>query len=76
VAFVGEAVGAFRYSARWQTGSMLVSAIAFGRALGYEFANRWSPEFWEPVAVFGGLWFLASVFAAKTNQPAGASTQR
>lgn len=67
VAFVGEAVGAFAYSPRWQTAAMLVSAVAFGRALGYELVDRWSPEFWQPVAVFGGLWFLASVFAASTG---------
>lgn len=60
VAFVGEAVGLFRYSPRWQVAAMLVTATAFGRGLGYELVDRWSPEFWQPVAVFGGLWFFAT----------------
>ncbi len=68
VAFVGEAVGAFAYRARWQTAATLVTAVAFGRGLGYELDQRWSPEFWQPVAVFGGIWFLASVFRTQTSR--------
>ena len=78
IAFVGEAVGAFPYSPRWQVGAMLITAVAFGRALGYELVDRWSPHFWQPLSVFGGLWFLASVFNAKTTRrlpPAEASGQ-
>lgn len=60
VAFIGEVMGVIRYSARWQVATTLLAALAYGRALGYEFAERWSPEFWEPIAVFGGLWFFAA----------------
>jgi hypothetical protein len=67
VAFVGEAVGVFAYRARWQMAATLITAVAFGRGLGYELDQRWSPEFWQPVAVFGGIWFLASVFRAQTT---------
>lgn len=66
VAFVGEAVGVFVYRARWQMAATLITAVAFGRGLGYELDQRWSPEFWQPVAVFGGIWFLASAFRAQT----------
>ncbi len=66
VAFVGEAIGLFDYSPRWQVGTTLVAAVAFGRALGYELTDRWSAEFWQPIAVFGGIWFLASAFQAGT----------
>jgi hypothetical protein len=62
VAFVGEAVGLFDYRARWQTVTTLLAALAFGRALGYELDQRWHPWFWQPLAVFGGIWFLASVY--------------
>jgi hypothetical protein len=68
VAFVGEAIGVFGYRPRWQVGATLVTALAFGRGLGYELEQRWSPEFWQPVAVFGGIWFLASVFRIQTTR--------
>jgi hypothetical protein len=61
VAFSGEMLGWFGYSRRWQVGTTLIAALAFGKALGYELVERWSPEFWGPIAVFGGLWFFASV---------------
>ncbi len=67
VAFVGEAIGVFRYSAKWQVAAMLITALAFGRGLGYELVDRWSSEFWGPVAVFGGLWFFASLFHHTTK---------
>ena len=67
VAFVGEAVGLFRYSPKWQVGTTLLAGAGFGRALGYELVDRWSPEFWQPIAVFGGIWFFASFFAATTT---------
>lgn len=69
VAYVGEAIGLFGYSPRWQVATMLITATAFGRALGYELVDRWSPEFWQPVAVFGGIWFLATVFGLQTSKP-------
>ncbi|MDH3296581.1 MAG: DUF2085 domain-containing protein, partial [Acidimicrobiia bacterium] len=56
VAFVGEMLGWFRYSVRWQVGTTLVAGLAFGKALGYELTDRWSPEFWGPIAIFGGIW--------------------
>ena len=60
VAFVGEMLGWFGYSARWQMAATVLAALAFGTALGYELTERWSSEFWGPIAVFGGLWFFAS----------------
>lgn len=70
VAFVGEALGWFRYSIRWQVGTTLVAGLAFGRALGYELVDRWSSEFWGPIAVFGGIWFFASVAASRRRSGA------
>ncbi len=64
VAYCGEALGLFPYRARWQTIAMGISAIGFGRGLGYEFLERWSGEFWWPVTVFGGTWFAATMVAA------------
>jgi hypothetical protein len=61
LAYCAEAIGLIRYSAKVQVGTTLVAAVAFGRALGYEFEQRWSPEFWGPIAVFGGIWFLATM---------------
>jgi hypothetical protein len=60
VAFVGEALGWFRYSVRWQVGTMVVAAVAFGRAWGAELADGGQAMFWGPITVFGGLWFFAS----------------
>ncbi len=62
VAFVGEATGRFSYAPKWQVGTTLITAVAFGRALGYELVQRWSPEFWQPVTVFGAVWFAASYY--------------
>ncbi|MEM7321670.1 MAG: hypothetical protein AAF531_01170 [Actinomycetota bacterium] len=67
-AFVGEAIGLFGYSPRWQVGATLITALAFGRGLGYELVDRWSPEFWQPVAIFGGLWFFATLFDHTTKR--------
>jgi hypothetical protein len=61
VAYAGEATGRFAYRARWQVGTTLLAAVAFGRALGYELLDRWSPQLWAPLAVFGGVWFAATV---------------
>ncbi len=64
VAYCGQALGLFEYNTRVQTATMAVSALGFGRGLGYEFTQRWSGEFWWPVTVFGGLWFFATLFGA------------
>ena len=61
IAFVGEALGWFGYRVSWQVATTLVAGLAFGKALGYELDQRWSPEFWGPIAVFGGIWFFASL---------------
>jgi hypothetical protein len=65
VAYVGEALGWFRYRARWQVAGTLLAALAFGRALGYELVDRWSPVFWGPIAVFGGIWFAATLIGSR-----------
>lgn len=65
-AFTGEALGVLDYRPRWQMAATLITATAFGRALGYELVERWSAEFWGPVAVFGGIWFLASLLQHRT----------
>ena len=67
VAYCGEALGLLRYEPRWQVATTLLAALAFGRALGYELAERWSSEFWGPIAVFGGIWFLATAIAANNR---------
>ncbi|NNE97000.1 MAG: hypothetical protein HKN24_13320 [Acidimicrobiales bacterium] len=61
VAYCGEALGLFDYNPRVQSWAMAMSAVGFGRGLGYEFTERWSGEFWWPVTVFGGLWFFATL---------------
>ena len=68
VAFSGEAIRMFPYSPKWQTGTTLLAALAFGRALGYELESRWHPHFWGPVAIFGGIWFFASWHGHRLNQ--------
>lgn len=60
VAFCGESLGWFGYSARWQVATTLVAAVAFGRALGAELADPGQAMFWGPITVFGGLWFAAT----------------
>ena len=70
IAYVGEAVGLFGYNVRAQVAAMLISAIAFGRGLGYELVERWSPEFWGPVAVFGGIWYAATLYSARRRSTA------
>ncbi len=60
VAYCGEALGLFAYNAKVQVATTLLAAVAFGRALGYEFTQRWSAEFWGPIFFFGLIWFLAT----------------
>ncbi len=74
LAFVGEALGWFRYVIRWQVVTTLVAGLAFGKALGYELEQRWSAEFWGPIAVFGGVWFFASL-AGHRRRARQAATQ-
>jgi hypothetical protein len=64
VAYCGQALGLFGYNAKVQTAAMAVSALGFGRGLGYEFTQRWSGEFWWPVTIFGGLWFSSTLIGA------------
>ncbi len=61
VAYGAEALGVVKYSAKIQVSTTLIAALAFGRALGYEFEQRWSSEFWGPVCFFGLAWFLLTV---------------
>lgn len=61
VAYCGEAMGLFTYKPKVQVATTLIAAVAFGRALGYELSARWSSEFWGPIAVFGGIWFFATM---------------
>ena len=69
-AYVGEAVGWFRYRPWVQVVTTLIAALAFGRALGYELLERWRPVFWGPIAVFGGIWFFATVIGQRRRAPA------
>ena len=64
VAYCGQALGFFGYEPRIQSAAMAVSALGFGRGLGYEFTERWSGQFWWPVTVFGGLWFFSTLIGA------------
>lgn len=61
IAYCAEAMGIIGYNPKVQVATTLVAAVAFGRALGYEFEQRWSMEFWGPIAVFGGIWFFATM---------------
>jgi len=67
IAYIGEALGLFRYSPRWQVGATLVTALAFGKGLSYELQERWSVEFWLPLTVFGFIWLSATLYA-QTNK--------
>ncbi|MEM7337759.1 MAG: hypothetical protein AAF467_03865 [Actinomycetota bacterium] len=78
IAYCGEALGLFGYSARWQAGTTLVAALAFGRALGYELLERGHPWFWSPLIVFGTMWFIATVLGnhQRTDAPVASDDQR
>ncbi|MEZ5411392.1 MAG: hypothetical protein R2761_25400 [Acidimicrobiales bacterium] len=71
-AYVGEAVGWFRYRPWVQVVTTLIAALAFGRALGYELLDRWQPVFWGPIAVFGGIWFFATLIGQRRRPPSAA----
>ncbi len=71
VAYCGEAIGAWHYSAKVQVATTLVAGMAFGRALGYEFVERGSLEFWGPIGFFGLTWFVftAAGMTLRGRQP-------
>lgn len=68
VAYCAEAFGLISYNAKVQVGTTIAAGFAFGHALGYELQNRWSSEFWGPIAVFGGIWFFATVVGAERKK--------
>lgn len=74
-AYVGEAVGWFRYRAWVQVVTTLLAALAFGRALGYELLDRWQPVFWGPIAVFGGIWFFATLIGQRRRPASSVEAQ-
>lgn len=71
LAYCAEAVGLIRYDARVQVATTLLAAVAFGHALSYEFTERWSPEFWGPISVFGGIWFVFTAIGLQRRQRRG-----
>lgn len=68
VAYCGEALGLIPYRAKLQVATTIAAAFAFGHGLGYELLNRWSTEFWGPIAVFGGIWFFATVLGMERKK--------
>ena len=68
VAYCAEAVGLIRYDPRIQVATTLLAAVAFGHALSYELNERWSPEFWGPISVFGGIWFVFTALGWQRKQ--------
>ena len=66
--FLAEQLDLAAYNAKRQVAATLVTAFAFGRALGYELADSWSSEFWGPLAVFGGIWFAAAYIAHQRRE--------
>ena len=68
LAYCAEASGFISYNAKVQVGTTIAAGFAFGHALGYELQNRWSSEFWGPIAVFGGIWFFATVIGSERKK--------
>lgn len=68
LAYCAEAIGLIKYDPRVQVGTTLLAAVAFGHALSYEFAQRWSPEFWGPICIFGGIWFVFTAIGAQRKK--------
>lgn len=68
IAYCAEALGVIKYNPKVQVATTIVAAFAFGHALGYEFQDRWSSEFWGPIAVFGGIWFFATVLGMERKK--------
>ncbi len=66
--FIVEQLQIRPYSPKRQVAATLITAFAFGRALGYELVDRWSLEFWGPIAVFGGLWFAVAVLGGRRRE--------
>ncbi|NNE74774.1 MAG: hypothetical protein HKN26_13995 [Acidimicrobiales bacterium] len=63
--FVAEQLGLVEYSPRRQIVATAAAALAFGRALGLEIADRWQPKFWLPIAVFGAIWLAAALINSR-----------
>lgn len=74
--FLVEQLDLAPYSAKRQVAATLVTAFAFGRALGYELADSWSSEFWGPLAVFAGIWFGAAFLAHQRREAQGIQAPR
>lgn len=70
LAYCGEALGWFDYDQRVQGPTMVLGAVGLGRGLGYELVERWSPQFWVPLVLFGSLWLAATVHNWITAQRA------
>ena len=68
VAYCAEALGFISYRPKVQVATTIAAAFAFGHALGYELQNRWSTEFWGPIAVFGGIWFFATILGMQRTK--------
>lgn len=68
VAYCAEALGFVRYNPKVQVATTIAAGFGFGHALGYELQERWSTEFWGPIAVFGGIWFFATVIGMERKK--------
>ncbi len=68
VAYCAEALGFIKYNPKVQVATTIAAGFAFGHALGYELQERWSTEFWGPIAVFGGIWFFATVIGLERKK--------
>lgn len=67
VEFVAEKLWGVLYNGRRQILVTALVALALGRGFAHELDERWSLDFWGPVAVFGTIWFLAAVYRARNN---------
>lgn len=65
--FLGEKLLGWSYSPRRQAVVTALVAVAIGRGFHHELTDRWSAEFWGPVLVFGTIWFLAALNAARAR---------
>ncbi len=66
--FIIEQLDLLPYNPKRQVAATLITAFAFGRALGYEITEQWTPEFWGPVAVFGGIWFAVAFIRHRSDR--------
>lgn len=72
VEFLAEKLLGTPYDARRQVIVTALVAVALGRGLSYEVADRWSWLFWGPVIVFGAIWFAAAMYRAQRTMFEGA----